>query len=358
MGNQDRTIIVSDIHISNGEKYAWFKPPYSEEFVARLEKTAADGNVQELVFLGDLFDLWLFPVDVVPWTVDKILGKYPDIKNALQKCVQNIPHVYYINGNHDMMVRENDLAPLNSGGKNVELISAEDYNKKYSNQRHIEHGHIADMFNAPPSNLNDTIGGYPLGFFITRLIAGKDDQSSFWDKLRDAIQTFFHLHQGMADTLAAIPEPYRNVQLNASTAATTGALLVHLIISAIQGSAGNNTRIRFSETALDNRFTVGQVQDKYNQLYDEWRQKYPNNQDLMDSMLSGLRPNGLDWYSKRLLANAPPQQILVLGHTHKDEALGAYFNDGCCCGPASSGSQTPSPTYVEIMNGAAKVNPF
>jgi UDP-2,3-diacylglucosamine pyrophosphatase LpxH len=61
-----------------------------------LNNFANDASVEELVLLGDLFDLWLYPLNVVPWTISQIIKANPLITEALQRCVHNIPNVYYL----------------------------------------------------------------------------------------------------------------------------------------------------------------------------------------------------------------------------------------------------------------------
>lgn len=112
--------------------------------------------------MDDLFDLWLYPLNVVPWTVGQIIEANPLITEALQRCVQKVSNMYYIAGNHDMGIIQKDLEPFNSGGKKIQLISADDYNTKYKNLRHLEHGHAVDIFDAP----NDPIfSGKDLSLF-------------------------------------------------------------------------------------------------------------------------------------------------------------------------------------------------
>ena len=117
MTERNKTVIMSDIHISNGADYAWFVDPYPEYLLGMLSDVASDSTVSELVLLGDTFDLWLYPVDVVPWTVSQILQANSAIQDALLSCVANIPSVFYINGNHDLKVTQEDLQPLESQGR-------------------------------------------------------------------------------------------------------------------------------------------------------------------------------------------------------------------------------------------------
>ncbi len=160
--NTAKTTVISDVHMSNGKPYTWFHGPNSENLTNMLNFIANDSSVGELVLLGDLFDLWLYPVDEIPWTVEQIIEANPTVTKALQQCVEKIPNVYYMNGNHDMAVAPDDLKLLNSGHNNIQCIITEDYRKQHRS-RHLEHGHLVDMFNSP-DNSGDTIGGYPMGY--------------------------------------------------------------------------------------------------------------------------------------------------------------------------------------------------
>jgi hypothetical protein len=75
-------------------------------------------------------------------------------------------------------------------------------------------------------------------------------------------------------------------------------------------------------------------------------------------MLVGYLKDGLDWYAKILLAAPNPPNLLVMGHTHYSETVGAYANDGCWCIPSALGHSDPAPSYVEIVNNTATVIPW
>jgi UDP-2,3-diacylglucosamine pyrophosphatase LpxH len=197
MATPQKTIVISDIHISNGAAYSWFLPPYPLFLTEMLTDIAQDSTVAELVLLGDVFDLWLYPLDVVPWTVDQILAANPGITGALRQCVGNIPNVYYMNGNHDMDVTVADLEGLKSGNKSVQLVTPDQYGSIHQYQRRLEHGHAVDMFSAPDP-ADDTIQGYPLGYFIARMVATAADQSAAWEALKLILQSLGTTHRALA----------------------------------------------------------------------------------------------------------------------------------------------------------------
>jgi len=346
MATRNKTIVISDIHISNGAAYSWFLPPYPGCLTALLNQVAADPEVAELVLMGDVFDLWLYPVDVVPWSVAQILAANPAVTTAFQACVASLPAVYYMLGNHDMEVTTADLAPLGSGGKSVRMVTPEWYNGKYGNARHLEHGNAADVFNAPDTS-GDTIGGYPLGFFITRLVASASNQGTLWSELQKLLQQIFGDHK----TLKAMP----HAELDAKLSTVVGVIIKLL---AALGGVSETAQIRFREPDLDKKYTVGDIQNYYGSLFLTWFLRYPNPKQFISALLAGFLSDGLNWYGQLLLAQKPAPQFVALGHTHHALVEGAYDNDGCWCIPGSLGHGDASPYYLSITGQTPALIPW
>jgi len=345
MAPQQKTIVISDLHISNGAEYSWFVPPYPDSLTRLLNQIAKDSEVGELILLGDVFDLWLYPIHVVPWTVDRIIQQNQSVADALRQCVRKIPNVYYMNGNHDMGVVEKDLQQLSVDGKGIELISPDWYNAKYQGRRHLEHGHAVDMFNAPDGS-DDAVDGYPLGFFITRLVATASVQNEVWWALRKLCQAFGALHKAVQPEAGAVPAMH--------------SALVEGIIYALAKVArvDDKTRIRFSEPSLDNQYTVGDIKSHYGSLYRTWRMRFSDPEEFLSAMLVSLIRDGLGWYAKKLLLQTPSPKCVVMGHTHNSQADGGYDNDGSWCVSASLGHGDAHSSYVEIVGDTAQLIPW
>jgi UDP-2,3-diacylglucosamine pyrophosphatase LpxH len=335
-----KTIVISDIHMSDGQNYSWFLPPCPEEVIALLHRVASDASVEELVLLGDVFDLWLYPLDVVPWTVSQIIGGNPAITQALRQCVQNIANVYYLNGNHDLEVKAAALQPFSSGGKSMQWITPEWYQAKHQGRRHLEHGHGVDMFNGPDDS-GDTIGGYPLGFFITRLVASAPDRRAAGQALKELLQT-------RSAALGAMTLDEIDVR-------ALGPELVRAIVDLLEIYAGVDdiTPMRFSEPELDQKFTVGDIKNHYGSLLDTWFKRFPNPVELAKTMVVTVIPTGLNWYAQKLLSGSSPPKVVVMGHTHHALTEGAYDNDGCWCLSSSWGHGDATSSYVEIIGDQA-----
>jgi UDP-2,3-diacylglucosamine pyrophosphatase LpxH len=340
---------MSDIHISNGASYSWFQGPYVTYATTMFNRVAADASVAELVLLGDIFDNWLYPVDVVPLTAPQIIsGMDAGLRSAIQGCVATLPVVYYMNGNHDMTVSQADLAGLGSGGKEIVWTTAAAYNNLHGNTRHLEHGNACDMFNAPDT-ASDTIGGYSLGFFITRMVASAKNQKAVWNGLMQVLDRF------------ASSREFRMAEATKVGSPPMGAFLVNAIVLALELYAGltDSQKIRFAEPGLDNKFTVGDIKTHYWSLYDTWVKLYPQN--LVQTMLAGLLSDGLDWYASLLLSQGVPAPM-IMGHTHfgEQDPAGAagYINDGCWCNPSEAGGGNGVPTWAEIVGNKATLQTF
>jgi UDP-2,3-diacylglucosamine pyrophosphatase LpxH len=340
---RDTTIVISDIHIANGQKYSWFLPPYPAKLVQMLNQVAGDPSVAEVVLLGDLLDLWLYPVDVVPWTAAQIMEANPDVSTAIRNVVANVPVVYFMNGNHDMELSTADLQVFNSGGKSIQWTAPAAYSALYGNQRHLEHGNAVDMFNAPDPS-SDTIEGYPFGYFVTRLVATAANQSLVWALLQKLLQAIGRTYLAFAPGAVRAPE--------------SGAFLIIAMVDLLEKLAevNDDTPIRFQESPLDDRITVGSLRNYYGNLFITWLSQY--GLDIMNPMLAGFLSDGLDWYAQKLQANSPAPQVIVMGHTHHAESKTTYGNDGCWCIPSALGHGDAAPAYAQIIGNTGTVIPW
>jgi UDP-2,3-diacylglucosamine pyrophosphatase LpxH len=289
-----------------------------------------------------LFDLWVYPIDEPPWSVSRIITENPIVAEALQTCIRKIPAVYFVTGNHDMQIKQKDLLPFSAGGKRLQLITPDWYSTKHKRQRHLEHGHAVDMFNAPDDS-DDTIGNYPLGFFIARLLATAADPKAARQKLKTLLQARSYALRGIPSQMLETRK--------------LGAELVEAIITVLAEHAKveDNARIRFSEPELDNKVTVGQVKQRYGSLLGVWHERYPDPRELAHTMVACVAPHGLDWYAQNLLSGNKPPKVVLLGHTHHPVSQGGYVNGGCWCLASAWGDTGFNPSYAEVEAETAKL---
>jgi UDP-2,3-diacylglucosamine pyrophosphatase LpxH len=353
MATEKKTVVISDVHMSNDKPYSWFEEANSKKLAKMLTTLANDETVEELVLLGDLFDLWLYPVNTPPLTVKDIIEANDPVVQALRDCLKDNRTVYFMNGNHDMGVTQKDLDMLAGSADKIQLISPEKYERDHPGWR-LEHGNAADMFNAPDDS-DDTIGGYPFGYFITRLVATADDEGKVWRVLKE-------LYEHLATTIRAIEPAESAMALGAVRPQRVaipwvGALMVDLIVNTLSHIAevNDSTTIRFSEPELDAKeYTVGDIKTKYGSLLGRWYDKYPV-EKLVSAMLA---THDLGWYAEDLVSANPERNVVVMGHTHASVSGNPYDNDGCWCKAGSLGHGDANPTYVEIEGDEAKVVPW
>ena len=112
MAKPTKRIFISDIHLGpEGNGANWFKKDrHTENLVACLEWAAEHaGQVKDLIFLGDLFDTWVIPLDEEPPQVANIIDHHTEVRDAVRRCVEELD-VFCLNGNHGMHVTQEDLA--------------------------------------------------------------------------------------------------------------------------------------------------------------------------------------------------------------------------------------------------------
>jgi UDP-2,3-diacylglucosamine pyrophosphatase LpxH len=347
-GARDRIVFISDVHIgqrnADGSPAGWFYGMYEVYLTIILFKVSMDRRVRELVFLGDLFDTWMYPPEEKPQSVAEIVAAWSGslFMAPLLKCIASLDAVYYIPGNHDMQVTQDDLSALSSGGKGIKLVTAAEYNAekrlRCGAEFHVEHGNDGDFFNAPDDD-HDSVQGLPFGYFVSRIVSAAEDfdvESVFRSAYAKVLASDFVEKKGeSADNRA-------------------GRLFVRFFLDAVIAWAntkredgqklGNSTVVVLPEGYTD--VTIADVKQCYSSLLPQWlesRQTY---------MFAAAGKSGLDRYArkkfgekgrflwvKRLFSCAPPELVVIMGHTHfakqervmNREKQGIYANTGCVC---------------------------
>ncbi|MFH1980988.1 MAG: metallophosphoesterase [Pseudomonadota bacterium] len=346
--------IISDIHMSNNASYAWFQDKQAALLIGMLDSAANNTKLDELLLLGDAFDLWVYPIDVAPWTFEEVVNQWrrpakgttQSVIGALKRCIEKVPNVYYINGNHDMQVTASQVESIASGGNRIHWTTPQAYRQKYGGRLHVEHGHGVDMFNAP-DNSTDTLNGMPLGYYITRLVASAADPDTKQTKLNGMLLGFQKKYLTGAKQRDGDDQKLGEILVNAIIDLLTADLLIHGKL------VTDDTEIVFADPSRN--VTIGQVKDAYHSLLGTW---HTGGWDqLLDNMLVCAIPNGLDWYAKNLLEGQNPPQAVVFGHTHHSEQniYGArkYGNDGCWCN--SPKNSRPSCIALDVTPSAIDV---
>ena len=315
-----RKLFISDVHIGAGrfspesqdkDKYQydwdWLSLQETENFMnfIRFLHSGYDGEYDTVVLLGDIFDNWVFPHDLVPPTMEELLKaeKNKQVVEELNELASK-KKVYYVPGNHDMHASEL-------------IIKAHFPNFVYcpvrfsSNRLIAEHGHRYAMFNAPP-RYSKNILGLPLGYFISRIEATKKAISD-----RDGRQ-----YQTYVDDFIEV--------LGEQT-------LPQSVLEAVIEEAGLDEDIKYKIKRPNGQIQLipaNQVKEDYKNIYNDWPSANVSKHravfaelDLLGPIADKLCKDGL-------------YQVCILGHSHKKEIDRdtwfvndrIYANTGYWCG--------------------------
>jgi UDP-2,3-diacylglucosamine pyrophosphatase LpxH len=315
---------IGDIHMNAGKgfqarrqggkhPYEWLGPKEAKRFAAFLKYLNNPDEVQEVVIVGDLMDDWVYPVNVVPPTLQAIVNA--PINNAIVRELKSLSNkkdikVVYLPGNHDMGVTQGFIA---KNFRKMVFGGAAQNDSVYRTSRlRAEHGSAHAMFNAP-DRINSPVGRLPLGYFISRVIATKARKTGsakrhYWTYADDVLEMF---------------GPQR---LPAS------------VFEAVLEEAGldEDTRILMPKKNSKAQFvTAKEVKDRYAGLYDQWKETKGTGVAFKALMAEiGFLGNLAD-----RLCKGSDTNIVVFGHSHdwkldKDEWFVSdriYANCGTWC---------------------------
>ncbi|SEW14896.1 substrate-binding domain-containing protein [[Clostridium] fimetarium] len=177
MDEREFVIILSDIHIGTTAPTVWYRKEVHERYLIAILDSIIDcaNKIQEVILLGDIFEFWSYPPNVIPPTLDDIITANPNILGAKGKLRQLLSalkgRIIYICGDHDINITKADLNKLKSpDGYTIKYQSAA-YIPTYDTGILFTHGHEFTLLNAP--YLMSELAPLPLGYFVTRAIAYK-----------------------------------------------------------------------------------------------------------------------------------------------------------------------------------------
>lgn len=390
--NGNKVAVISDVHISfrdspNGS--GWFSGKYPGMLTIILNKIATDKNINRLVINGDFFDTWLCPANRKPFNnAGEIieLWKNAPFMPALKNCIELCDEVWYIPGNHDMGITQDDLNKIVSdSGKTIILKDpatfeqSQLFNSPNGNCKiRFEHGNAADLFNAPVSDTdNDTIGKFPFGYFVTRLA----NQTSF-NKVDKIYKQVIKEVTKSADykNLFKSTETQNQVLSNDKDQ-KLGKFVIETFVNVLVAKA--NLSLSDDEKLTDSsqiimpegydNVTIGELKTKYHSLIYKFFNYFKENASPDDCdafhkyYLIAVGKNGLNKYArerfgkkdiklwfKRLFTKPKAEKIVIMSHTHvskkdnftKNKICGKYINTGsiCNCGTEKA------PTWVELID--------
>jgi UDP-2,3-diacylglucosamine pyrophosphatase LpxH len=206
-----RRILISDIHLGDDDRYhddvrerraRFFPAEHRDRLLNFLDKQvmANEGNVKDLVLLGDVFDTWVCPFDALPPTYDTIFGSRenkPILDRLCQIAASDI-NLFYVNGNHDYDLDDARLQAAIPG-----IITKPGGYEDRELGLYAEHGHRFTLFN---QSYPDVANGLPIGYPITRLAEHLGGYVRGFKDLIGYVDNAFDLVAGRANIFEAIIE--------------------------------------------------------------------------------------------------------------------------------------------------------
>ena len=132
-----RLVFLSDVHIGANTPVNWYQASVHEPYLAAALSYILDtvGEINELIVLGDLFDLWTYLPGQAPTTFQQVLQANPKIFGGpgqvglLQQVLGLLRGpVTFLNGNHDMTVTQADLDMIQGhDGSTMQRLDAMTY---------------------------------------------------------------------------------------------------------------------------------------------------------------------------------------------------------------------------------------
>ncbi len=323
-----KKLFISDVHLGAGKfseeshnnqqyKYDWDRLSKAEtinfeEFLKYLRSEYLQ-HIEEIVLLGDIFDNWVFPHDLVPPTIEELLttDKNKNVVKELNLLSEKVP-VFFVPGNHDMHATK---VVINKHFRKIKYCP-----EQYVNNRLIaEHGHLYAMFNAP-ARFSGNYLGLPLGYFISRIEASRKAMTNQDDRT-------YHTY---IDDFIEMPGKQT---------------LPQCVLEAVIEEADLDEDIQFKvkrKNGQELSISASDVKERYKDIYNDWPTAIVSKHRAILAELDRLGP-----IADKLCKNGK-NKVCIFGHSHKSEIDKdtwfvedrLYANAGYWCGSKC--------TFVEV----------
>ncbi len=357
-----RTVFVGDIHIGSGAETNWYQKSVHEPLLKCLLRYLRDNsrNIEELVILGDWYDLWNYHPFCSPPTIGLIMKQNPGLFERQSDgdfiSLLDDVNIRFINGDHDMEVelrdinlelsRRTDRKVLPGHGSDHEKPAVA--NTYYLNDAvWAEHGHQHDLFNKPALNDDNPMAPLPLGYFVARI---------YCHFLQKKIAS---LHRMDAACVSGCGNPnYESYGIKLPD------LIAALMQQSRQGEKFNPARIILDLMLQHNRNNLIDIKMAGKNLAevrtDGIARFYPGlitEDNFYEALCEAeVAYDGLGHFVRAHFSENPHNRVVVMGHTHCASLtlLGngrsqAYANPGHFCpGQAEILEGRAFPGFVEI----------
>jgi UDP-2,3-diacylglucosamine pyrophosphatase LpxH len=359
-------VVFSDIHIGNGAPTCWYQPSVHDEYLtAALRSVAHDERIRDVVFLGDMFDVWTYPPSVQPPTMAEILHKNGTLlgpTGPLAELVKAKPgHVVFMPGNHDGTIGVVEIAQLNTAlggnvarGEAIKLIVDPSLVLRGSAdgpRTVVSHGHHWCMFNAPDAK-SPWGGSLPVGHLVSRAIAYK------WSKKLKPGQTVADL-PGMGNPgldVSRVPV----LKLVDLWVGKSDDIVTPMLDYVCDGKVTGLPPAEPIVLPGGKTTTVNDAKHDFGYLFADWESRLGRRDDAKRAAAADLKGNYLAWFAQRL-ALQTSSDLVVMGHTHEPLAglrvsPVSYVNSGYeCVSKPDLRTNNFTFTLIDLVQATAKV---
>lgn len=180
-------VFLSDLHIGTSAESNWFQKDVHTRLIKSVIEYILQNSrqVNDVVLLGDWFELWNYPPNSTVPSLEEIFARNPELfartsdeKNFISLMEGIDGSLRFVNGDHDMLVRVKDLNELFARHTDCRVMPGHGNlaekdplaNTYYSSGRiWAEHGNQHDLFSRPSVDEKNLSRPYPLGYFLNRL---------------------------------------------------------------------------------------------------------------------------------------------------------------------------------------------
>ncbi len=315
-----KRIFISDVHMGDERSlaaphsYVWFRKNVSRlaDFLDELLKAP---DVEELIILGDLFDLWIIPANYSPITkLENVCSSemYQPVIEKLKALAETGIKLTYVPGNHDMALSPAKMPETKQfledyfNGMNYLCEETMPLGTYRNGTIAAEHGNRYCLFNAPDKVSNSGVSFLPLGYFISRL---------------DAYKVCEKGHAcGFFDTLVKFVEEF----LRGNTHFVEDVFLA----TADDSGLGDGTIEAAGLPGYGNWIPVGDIAVRFRQIAGHWGQ-VPGTKNVDAFIAAKSDAFGLFSAAKATYFQDNPEfKVVIFGHTHTAELQPDYENPG------------------------------
>jgi len=368
-----KTVFVSDLHIGSGAETNWYQKAVHEPLLKNFLRylMASENSIDELVILGDWFDLWNYHPFSSPPSVGQIMQQNPGLftrqENGDFISLLDRIRIRFINGDHDMEVELRDinreLSPqtfqriLPGHGTDHEKSALA--NTYYMNGAvWAEHGHQHDLFNKPSLSEGNPMAPLPLGYFVSRIYCHFLQKKIASTHRRDA-----------ACVVGGSNAGYDSYGIK------LGLLVESMLKQMLRGEKPDPAGLVLDMLMQHNRSNLLDIKVNARPVAEvnvEGIAKFYSDLITAENFYDALREaevafDGLGHFARRHFAENPHAKVIVMGHTHCVKTL--YCGNSSNHVFADSGYFCPSqpdmkdgralPAFVEVQtlaDGSLKVS--